>query len=105
MVSYAIKTTEENPFPMHQSSFEYVPQGDISSFTSQQPLQNVVPVAPPDVPPTRPIEQIASQLHFDAPVQDVPSQTPSSEEKKKRLYVPASTRQREILIEEDSNMA
>ena len=86
---------------MQPSSFEFVPQGDIPSFTSQQPLQNISPVVSPEVPQARPIHEIANRFISDNSIQGS-EQQPVSEEKKKRLYVPASKRQREILIEEDS---
>ena len=86
---------------MQPSSFEFVPQGDIPSFTSQQPLQNISPVVSPEVPQARPIHEIANRFISDNSIQGS-EQQPVSEEKKKRLYVPASKRQREILIEEYS---
>ena len=85
---------------MQPSSFEYVPQCDIPDFVARDPLENTEQATPPPVPPRRSIEEIviSSNVQSQAPE---PAQSPvSPEERSKRLYIPVTARQREILAEE-----
>ena len=85
---------------MQPSSFEYVPECDVQALTDQQLLQDTAPSNPPQVPLPRSIESIAFSSNANARVQETVQATAVHSEKKKRLYVRATRRQREILVEE-----